>query len=226
MKLKAVVVGVLLAFAVNAVAIQAQDHGSMVRRRKPTPQNPGPKFPDLPTKPGFPGMPSDPTYPTIPTIPPPGKANPKGGPEVPFPLSITLPFPWGAIEGLWKVVSSEETTLFSFSVETDRDGRQFLRVLQLNATTGVVVAEGVGVSVEKDKLVRAAMTSKTNKVNYMLFIGSYKNTGEHASVLMKTLTVLTVRPFTSLMGDDDVQVMVEKVSNSPIERTEFCSSER
>lgn len=223
MNLKAVVIGVLLAFAVNAVAIQSPDRGPTVRRRKATPQNPVPRFPDLPTKPDFPGMPTDPTYPTIPTIPPPGKSNPKGGPEVPFPLSITLPFPWGNIEGIWKVVSDDRETLFSFSIQTDRDGRQYLHVLQINASTGVVVAEGVGVSVENDKLVRAAMTSKTEKVNYMLFIGSYKNTGEHASVLMKSVTVLTVRPFTSLMGDQDVQVMVEKVSNSPIDARDFCS---
>ena len=221
MKLKAVVLGVLLAFAMNATAAQSQD--VPVRGRKPFPQNPVPKFPNLPKRPGFPGMPSDPKFPSVPKIPAPGKGNPRGGPEVPFPLSITLPFPWGAIEGLWKVVTDDQVTLFSFSVETDHDGRQYLHVLQLNATTGVVVAEGVGVSVERDKLVRAAMTSKTDKVNYMLFIGSYRNTGEHASVLMKSLTVLTVRPFTSLMGADDVQLMVEKVSNEPIERNQTCA---
>ena len=198
MKIKAVVVGALLALALNAVA---------------RPQFPIPKFPTLP---------KDPAFPTIPKIPPPGKGNPKGGPEVPFPLSITLPFPWGAIEGIWKVVSDENETLFSFSVQTDVDGRQYLQVLQISRT-GVVLAEGVGVGVEKDKLVRAAMTSKVDKVNYMLFIGSYRNTGEHASVLMKSLTVLTVRPFTSLMGADDVQLMVEKVSNEPIERNQTCA---
>ncbi len=222
MKLKAIVVGVLLAFAVNAVAGLPNEQTG--RRRKAAPQNPVPKFPDLPKKPfPGPGMPTDPNYPTIPKIPAPGKGNPKGGPEVPFPLSITLPFPWDAIEGIWKVVTDDHETLFSFSVQTDRDGKQYLHVLQMNATTGVVVAEGVGVGVEKDKLVRAAMTSKTNKVNYMLFIGSYKNTGAHASALMKAITVLTVRPFTALMGDKDVQVMVEKISNSPVDPAQICT---
>jgi hypothetical protein len=197
MKLKAIVVGVLVAFAVNAVA---------------RPQN-GPTERKFPTLPGFPGSPS---FPKVPKIPPPGKTNPKGEPGVPFPLSITLPFPWAAIEGLWKVTSSDKTMLFSFSVQTDVDGRQYLHVLQINGA-GEVVAEGVGVSVEKDKLVRAAMTSKTDNVNYMLFIGSYKNTGAHAAAVLKSVTVLTVRPFSSLTGAKDVQVMVEKVSNAPID---------
>ena len=219
MKLKVAVFGVLLAFAVNAVAY---DQGAVSRRHSGgDPQIPQPKFPTIPRDPSIPGFPTDPT---IPGIPAPGMPNPKGEPGVPFPMSITLPFPWGNIEGLWKVDANGADVMFSFSVQTDTNGRQYLHVVQLDDRSGAIVAEGTGVSVENDKLVRAAMTSKIDKSNYMLFIGSYKNTGAYDLGTVKSVTVLTVRPFSALMGDKDVQVVVEKVSNTPYGDRSFCSA--
>jgi hypothetical protein len=210
MKLKVAVFGVVLAFTVNAVAF---NQGSVSRRHTRDPQLPLPKFP---------GLPKDPTYPTIPKIPAPGLPNPKGEPGVPFPMSITLPFPWAYIEGLWRVDANGANVIFSFSVQTDTNGRQYLHVVQINENSGAIVAVGTGISVENDKLVRAAMTSKIDNSNYMLFIGSYKNTGEYDLGPAKSVTVLTVRPFTSLMGDHDVQVVVEKVSNTPYGSSSLC----
>lgn len=204
MKLKAaLVVGLMIALAAN----QADAH------RRNAPPAPAPTFPT------FPGIPNVPGFPTLPpNLPPPGKFDPRGGPEVPFPMSITLPFPWGNIEGMWKVVTNDGTQiLFSFSVETDKDGKQYLRVLQIDANTQAVLAEGVGIAIENDKLVRAAMQSKVSHSSYMLFVGSYKNQGQQAlgGIVSKAITVLTVRPFTDLMGGQDVQVVVQKVSNAP-----------
>jgi hypothetical protein len=206
----------LVATSISMPANGASSHG----RRHGNPQTPAPTVPTFPREPfpGFPDDPSNPGIPTGPTIPPPGKPNPKGGPEVPFPLNITLPFPWGNIEGMWKVVSDGLEILFSFSVQTDTNGHQYLRVLQIDSATGTLVAEGVGIGVENDKLVRAAMTAKATKANYMLFIGSYKNTNSYVvgGQALRSITVVTVRPFSALMGDHDVQVIVSKVTNAPL----------
>ena len=133
-------------------------------------------------------------------------------------MDATLPFPWGNIEGIWKVEIDAVHMLFSFKVETDLNGKQYLHVLQIDHSTGTLLAEGVGLGIENDTLVRAAMTSKVDSTgSYMLFIGSYKNVSQLSirGQTAKTMTVLTVRSFSDLLGDKDVQVVVTKVSNTP-----------
>jgi hypothetical protein len=226
MKVKAITTVMMIAmiFGSSMTPEVALASGQSILSRKQNPVAPVPCAPTLPDEPGFPGFPGSqipggPTLPTLPTLPPPGKHNPLGGPEVPFPLSITLPFPWGNIEGMWKVVADNVEILFSFNVQTDLNGHQYLRVLQIDSASGKIIAEGVGIGVETDKLVRAAMTSKTAKPNYMLFIGSYKNSDQYVvgGQAPKTVTVLTVRPFTDLMGDKDIQAIVTKVSYNPFD---------
>ena len=209
---KTIAVALLFAsLATGAVNAHASDLDPVSRsRRGGTPQIPVPRFPGLPGVDPLPGLPGG--APWDPQIPAPGKHDPKGGPEVPFPLSITLPFPWGAIEGTWRVITDKADLYFSFEIQTDTNNKQYLRVTQFDEEG--VVAQGIGISVESDKLVRAAMMSKLTKANYMLFVGSYKNQGAHAMGTDKSLTVLTVRPFTSLSGGDDLQVVVQKISNS------------
>lgn len=210
MKFKLVTVVAIVAVSMVALGSYQSGVTSADKRR------PAPVVPKQPTFPSFPGFrPTTPVNPTIPTIPLP---RPDGGPEVPFPLDATLPFPWGNIEGIWSVALDDCYSLFSFKVETDFKGKQYLHVLQIDHSTGTLLAEGVGLSVENDKLVRAAMTSKVNgEGSYMLFIGSYKNTSQVSirGQTTKTITVLTVRPFSDLLGDKDVRVVVTKVSNTP-----------
>lgn len=217
---KALAIGGLLAFCLNATPALAK------RKKDPPPFPPAPTLPTPgPNQPTFPGLPGQP-IPSLPSLPPPGKGNPKGGPEVPFPLATTLPFPWGNIEGIWKIVTNEGTQIsFSFTVQTDLDGHQYLSVAQIDTSTGQLVAEGVGISVETDKLVRAAMKAK-NGAAYMLFIGSYKNTNQYVvgGQASKSVTVLTVRPFTDLTGDKDVQVIVQKVSDAPLASARWLRS--
>ncbi len=199
--------------ALSAVAFGSSPVFTPVARKRSAPV--APKQPTFPGFPGFPPSKPDPTQPpTVPTLPP----RPDGGPEVPFPLDAILPFPWASIEGVWRVELNAVHLIFSFKVEKDLKGKQYLRVLQIDHTTNQLLAEGVGIGIENDKLVRAAMTSKVdNSGSYMLFIGSYKNTAHFvvAGQLTSTVTVLTVRSFSDLIGDKDVQVVVTKVSNTP-----------
>lgn len=219
MKLKTTLLGIFVAVAlVGGGLASAKENG-----RHPTPKLP-PNNPVLPGLPGnpLPGWPTDPNFPEFPKLPPPG-GNPVGEPGVPFPMNITLPFPWGNIEGLWKVAIDKVDVVFSFKLQTDHDGHEYLEVLQINSANGTILAEGVGISIESDKLVRAAMKSIGTNSNYMLFIGSYKIT-QGAQATGRTaqskpaVTVLTVRPFTDLMGSNDIQVIVSKISNAPFQK--------
>jgi hypothetical protein len=142
----------------------------------------------------------------------PGSTARRGnGPEVPFPLSASLPFPWSKIEGMWEGKINGRTTLFSFDVQVDYDGSQVLKVTQLDGAIGEVVANGLGLSSSDDNLVRSAMYGSYTRDSYMLFIGSYRNT----KISKKPVTVLTLRPFGSLDGETDIQVVVKKLSNVP-----------
>jgi hypothetical protein len=134
------------------------------------------------------------------------------GPEVPFPLSASLPFPWNKIEGMWEGRFNGKAMLFSFKVKTDYDGNELLEVYQLDGASGVVVADGVGIGVTDDNLVRAAMYGVYTGDSYMLFIGSYRNPKSSSK---KNLTVLTLRQFGEMTGDSDQQLVVKKLSSVP-----------
>ncbi len=235
---KLVSMGLIAAVAVNLTAVSSMAMGGPLtiqgarkkEKSKAKPRPPVSEIPTVPSKPDapiLPGLPNSPDLPNWPDIPLPGDPhNPKGGPEVPFPMSTTLPFPWGNIEGIWKVEIESASLLFSFKIENDMEKHQYLRVLQLDAANGgLMLAEGVGLRIEGDKLVRVAMMSKVDKSgSYMLFIGSYKNDGKLAVRLPqagKSVTVLTVRSFSDLMGKKDLQVIVTKISNTPYSEQKY-----
>jgi len=133
------------------------------------------------------------------------------GPEVPFPLSLQIPFPWGTIEGVWEAKSSGLNALFSFEVQNDCDNRKILKVFHLDPLSGMVLAEGMGIAIDDKRIVRAAMSS-ASLGSYMLFIRAFKD--PKAMHGPKIATVLTVRPFSGSESDDD-HVIVRKISNVP-----------
>lgn len=132
------------------------------------------------------------------------------GPEVPFPLSIELPFPWGTIEGIWMARGKGLDAYFSFEVQTGHFDWKMLRVIQIDPVGKCSVAEGVGVAVTNSNVVRAAMAGDGG--SYMLYIGSYKN--DHSIFGPHSVTVLTIRSFHKLFPDD-TQLIVKKVGNYP-----------
>ncbi|MEK7357887.1 MAG: hypothetical protein AAB250_15660 [Bdellovibrionota bacterium] len=136
------------------------------------------------------------------------------GPEVPFPLSASLPFPWNKIEGMWEGRLDGRSMLFSFDVQVDYDGNSLLRVAQLDGATGVVISDGIGITSGNDNLVRAAMYGVYTGDSYMLFIGSYKNP-RIAPSSKKAVTVLTLRAFGEMTGDSDQQLVMKKLSSIP-----------
>ena len=139
------------------------------------------------------------------------------GPEVPFPLSDELPFPWQTIEGTWVATTADAELEFELQVQVDEGGRQILRVLQLDPADGTVIAEGLGISVGDREIVRAAMSGASG--NFMIFVASVKNPDVLNPV---PVTMLTLRSFGDINGavPQDTQVIIEKVLDKPAEEHE------
>lgn len=134
-------------------------------------------------------------------------------PDVPFPLSAMLPFPWGTIEGMWEAQADGVDAVFSFEIRGCDTGqsRKILKVVHLDPQSGQILAEGIGITVDDSRIVRAAMSGAQG--NYMLMIGAYEN--NNASLGPKKVTVLTIRPFDPV-DEDLTQVVVRKFSNVPL----------
>ncbi len=133
-------------------------------------------------------------------------------PVGPFPLSQLVPFPWATIEGIWTMMLPDGTPrYFSFEVRSSCDGRKFVHVVGFDQKTYRVTAEGMGLSVGGDMMVRAVMTSATSQ--YMAYIRQFR-TGKSA---VKTTTIVTIRPFG---GDetDDVHLPARKASVLTLEK--------
>lgn len=154
--------------------------------------------------------PSYATAPFVGTMP--GVEARSGDPVGPFPLSQLVPFPWASIEGIWSMTLPDGTPrYFSFEVRASCDGRKFVHVVGFDQKTYRITAEGMGLGVGNDMMVRAVMTSATSQ--YMAYIRQFR-TGKSS---VKTTTVVTIRPFN---GDetDDIHMSARKASPLTLEK--------
>ncbi len=134
-----------------------------------------------------------------------------GGPEVPFPLSAQVDFPWANIEGVWLAKGKNLNTEFSFHIQSNGVNGPILQVLQVNADGAGVIATGTGVSINDDtRTVRALMIGAANAQTYFLIIRAFKNekTG-------KIETVLTIRGVSG-DNDDSTHFVVRKLASDPL----------
>ena len=131
-------------------------------------------------------------------------------PDPIIPMLQPMPFPWDSIEGIWQGEIDGTEVLFSLDVRSDGNGRKFLHVVQVDATTKVVVAEGSGFLDPKSDAVQAGMSGKYG--SYMLFVGQYRN--DKLSKYPKVVTMLTARPFKTL--EHSFETMISKVVTQPI----------
>jgi hypothetical protein len=136
-------------------------------------------------------------------------------PVGPFPLSALVQFPWATIEGIWTMKMPDGTPLyFSFEVATACDGRKAVKVIGFDQKSYRVTAEGLGIGLANDTMVRAVMTSATTQ--FMVFIRQFKlpplkAAAPSPSLPTKISTVVTVRPFN---GDEtvDIHMIARKAS--------------
>jgi hypothetical protein len=135
-----------------------------------------------------------------------------GGPEVPFPLSLEIPFPWNAIQGVWSARGDGIDAVFSFEVRNDSPDGKILKVTELDPKTGEVLAEGTGISIPDRKIVRAGMQGP--KGIYMLFLRVYQNPNAASGSASATATVLTLSSFAN-DKEQPIQVVISKISDKP-----------
>lgn len=137
-------------------------------------------------------------------------------PVGPFPLSAIVPFSWTTIEGIWTMKLPDKTPVnFSFAVQPTCDGRKIVQVTGFDEQSYRVTADGVGLVLANDTMVRAVMTSMTSQ--YMVFIRQFRmpppKTGRPgaAKPASKIATVVTLRPFSGSEADD-VHMVARKTS--------------
>ncbi len=93
-------------------------------------------------------------------------------PDSPFPLDYPVKFPWSSIEGIWQVVSQKVDSTFSFEVQSDCQGRQILKVYQIDPDNSEIIAEGIGTRSDSSNEVYAVMKGRGVQ-NYFVHIGAY-----------------------------------------------------
>lgn len=132
------------------------------------------------------------------------------GPEVPFPLSDRIYFPWSMIDGTWEAMDKDMYAHYIFKVQSDCNGQKILRVLHMDPATGEVVAEGFGIADQSERIVRAIM--RANGYSYVLHMSAYRNT--KSAKLPKTAMVLSVLP----LSDEpmaETHYILRKLVNNP-----------
>jgi hypothetical protein len=129
-----------------------------------------------------------------------------GGSDVPFPLDYPLPFPWNTIEGVWEVESRDYQATFSFDVQNDCNGRQILKVLQIDGDSNDVMAAGMGYKIDRTEQVTAAMSGQNG--SYMLYVGAYEDT--HVKPAKKAY-VLRIVSFSG--GQSELRFRIHKVTS-------------
>jgi len=143
-----------------------------------------------------------------------------GPPDTPFPLDYPVKFPWNSIEGVWQVASGSGTSLFSFEVQNDCEGRQILKVFQVDAATNDVIAEGTGFKLDNSFEIYAVMKGEGVE-NYVIHIGAYRDTHSYP---MHKVIVLRVLPFTSTeRGEQDFKI-VKMPGSIPVKRIDDAST--
>jgi len=97
----------------------------------------------------------------------------KADPDGPSPLgkgSVTMPFPWENIGGVWQLNDPSENSVFSFDVKKTQDGNKVLQVVQVDKGTNQVIAEGAGVAIPGDKNTVSVMMAGEGQDPYMLYV--------------------------------------------------------
>jgi hypothetical protein len=89
----------------------------------------------------------------------------------PWPWAKPLPFPWDNIQGTWTESSSLFT--FSFQVVENSWGDKHIKIRQVDANTGMIIAQGIGYE-NSDGIVVAGMTGGQQK-QYLLTIRLIQN---------------------------------------------------
>ena len=144
---------------------------------------------------------------------------PTFGPEVVFPLKAQMPFPWNSIEGTWLAQSGNFNALYSFKIQSNAQHSRILTVVHLDPGSHRVLAQGIGLTGDDPRVVRAGMVSQGG--TYWLMIRAFQDGRPgHAN---EVVTLLTIRPYNAA-NEDELHVVLKKVSDSPLNNTGITGS--
>ena len=120
---------------------------------------------------------------------------------VPWPWTLAQPFPWGDIQGFWKVEQNEFVSYFAFKVVREKStGIRQLQVTQYDGETCRVISTGVGI--ERNQKVLAQMTSRGG-ITYRVQLTSFDEKDSPIPPLRSNIPVPSVMVLS--MGTLDAQ---------------------
>lgn len=120
---------------------------------------------------------------------------------VPWPWTLAQPFPWGDIQGLWKVEQGDFVSYFAFKVVREKStGLRQLQVKQYDGDSCRIIATGVGI--ERNQKVLAQMTSRGG-ITYRVQLTSFDQKDSPIPPLRSNVPVPSVMVLS--MGTLDVQ---------------------
>lgn len=146
-----------------------------------------------------------------------------------WPWSLAQPFPWLDIQGTWKVEQEDYTSYFIFKVVQQKNGRNQIKVTQIDGSTCQEIGRGVGVEtgtkgLGKGALVYAQMTRKSNGKTYRLSLTAFKRSDSplpplQGNVYTESMIVLSMGEMDQQNLDDMVHMQIIKVSSQMTQKT-------
>lgn len=139
---------------------------------------------------------------------------------LPWPWGTECPFPWGMIEGEWRVTGLDRETApeapdhFEFKVTyVAWDGTHHFEISRYSED-GRLLAFGRGVSPYSHKIIRAAMIEVsddgTSGRKYWAIVRAYQ-TDQESSCGKELTTVITLRPINMQEQTEDIHFVIEKM---------------
>ncbi|WII72660.1 hypothetical protein QJS83_02100 [Bdellovibrio sp. 22V] len=134
---------------------------------------------------------------------------------VPWPWTLAQPFPWGDIQGLWKVEQGDFVSYFALKVVRQKStGIRQLQVKQFDGDTCRVLATGVGI--ERNQKVLAQMTSKGG-TTYRVELTAFSEKDSpipplKSNVPVHAVMVLSMGALDNHKIDDMVHMQIMKIS--------------
>jgi hypothetical protein len=133
--------------------------------------------------------------------------TPKSGGESPFPWGSESPFPWKMVDGLWK--SKSAPLYFKFeAIRTSAASSLYLRVRLLDRS-GILIAEGVGVTRDFDQIIRARVIGKRLDAYALVRAYNRRKVGDQCGS-NDCVMVVTLREKDAAQGKD-LHYLLEKV---------------
>lgn len=142
---------------------------------------------------------------------------------VPWPFHLAQPFPWQAIQGLWKVEQGDFTSYFALKVVREKaTGLRQLQVKQYDGDSCRIIATGVGL--ERNQRVLAQMTVRGGDT-YRFQLTAFNEKDSplpplRGSIPTQGVMLLSMGPLNDNAPADMIHLQIMKISDHLTQK--FC----